>query len=250
VRVMTASLEQPQLEGRLPRARGDREVGGNVMIVPRVDHEHGHLTRVREGRSRRRPAHERSDGAQRSGGPCGRGLATNLADEREPVPELIGDGAPEGAPVPSRRKHRPRQHERSNGNLAVADGTHRHHRSQRMAHHDIARRDRASGDLESCCRIGWKSRSDALQAERSAHRIPVGRRPPQPVEQDDLCHRGRMLHRARRTGAPAQGCRHMQAVGDGPGRSRTCDRGIKSPPLYQLSYRPATRIMMPACGSV
>src|SRR5689334_9623864 len=26
--------------------------------------------------------------------------------------------------------------------------------------------------------------------------------------------------------------------GDGPGRSRTCDLGIKSPLLYQLSYRP------------
>jgi hypothetical protein len=25
----------------------------------------------------------------------------------------------------------------------------------------------------------------------------------------------------------------------GPGRSRTCDLGIKSPLLYQLSYRPA-----------
>ncbi len=28
---------------------------------------------------------------------------------------------------------------------------------------------------------------------------------------------------------------------DGPGRSRTCDLGIKSPLLYQLSYRPAAR---------
>jgi hypothetical protein len=27
--------------------------------------------------------------------------------------------------------------------------------------------------------------------------------------------------------------------GDGPGRDRTCDLGIKSPLLYQLSYRPA-----------
>ena len=26
---------------------------------------------------------------------------------------------------------------------------------------------------------------------------------------------------------------------DGPGRDRTCDLGIKSPLLYQLSYRPA-----------
>jgi hypothetical protein len=30
-------------------------------------------------------------------------------------------------------------------------------------------------------------------------------------------------------------------VSDGPGRSRTCDLGIKSPLLYQLSYRPAGR---------
>ena len=29
-----------------------------------------------------------------------------------------------------------------------------------------------------------------------------------------------------------------KAVLDGPGRSRTCDLGIKSPLLYQLSYRP------------
>jgi hypothetical protein len=27
--------------------------------------------------------------------------------------------------------------------------------------------------------------------------------------------------------------------GDGPDRDRTCDLGIKSPLLYQLSYRPA-----------
>jgi hypothetical protein len=27
-------------------------------------------------------------------------------------------------------------------------------------------------------------------------------------------------------------------TGDGPGRIRTCDLGIKSPLLYQLSYRP------------
>jgi hypothetical protein len=27
-------------------------------------------------------------------------------------------------------------------------------------------------------------------------------------------------------------------VADGPGRDRTCDLGIKSPLLYQLSYRP------------
>jgi hypothetical protein len=31
-------------------------------------------------------------------------------------------------------------------------------------------------------------------------------------------------------------CRHFC---DGPGRDRTCDLGIKSPLLYQLSYRPA-----------
>ena len=31
---------------------------------------------------------------------------------------------------------------------------------------------------------------------------------------------------------------HFQAVPNGPGRSRTCDLGIKSPLLYQLSYRP------------
>ena len=29
------------------------------------------------------------------------------------------------------------------------------------------------------------------------------------------------------------------ALRDGPGRSRTCDLGIKSPLLYQLSYRPS-----------
>ena len=28
------------------------------------------------------------------------------------------------------------------------------------------------------------------------------------------------------------------AFGSGPGRSRTCDLGIKSPLLYRLSYRP------------
>ena len=32
----------------------------------------------------------------------------------------------------------------------------------------------------------------------------------------------------------------MQAIRHGPGRDRTCDLGIKSPLLYQLSYRPAT----------
>jgi hypothetical protein len=30
----------------------------------------------------------------------------------------------------------------------------------------------------------------------------------------------------------------LQELRDGPGRSRTCDLGIKSPLLYQLSYRP------------
>src|SRR6266513_3136070 len=30
----------------------------------------------------------------------------------------------------------------------------------------------------------------------------------------------------------------LQAVFYGPGRDRTCDLGIKSPLLYQLSYRP------------
>jgi hypothetical protein len=29
-----------------------------------------------------------------------------------------------------------------------------------------------------------------------------------------------------------------QSFRDGPGRDRTCDLGIKSPLLYQLSYRP------------
>src|SRR5437764_3476382 len=29
---------------------------------------------------------------------------------------------------------------------------------------------------------------------------------------------------------------------DGPGRDRTCDLGIKSPLLYQLSYRPHRRV--------
>ena len=31
---------------------------------------------------------------------------------------------------------------------------------------------------------------------------------------------------------------HFQAVRDGPDRDRTCDLGIKSPLLYQLSDRP------------
>jgi hypothetical protein len=31
---------------------------------------------------------------------------------------------------------------------------------------------------------------------------------------------------------------YFQAVPDGPDRDRTCDLGIKSPLLYQLSYRP------------
>ncbi len=31
----------------------------------------------------------------------------------------------------------------------------------------------------------------------------------------------------------------LQDFLDGPGRDRTCDLGIKSPLLYQLSYRPA-----------
>ena len=30
-----------------------------------------------------------------------------------------------------------------------------------------------------------------------------------------------------------------QAAVNGPGRDRTCDLGMKSPLLYQLSYRPA-----------
>jgi hypothetical protein len=34
----------------------------------------------------------------------------------------------------------------------------------------------------------------------------------------------------------------MPAAADGPGRIRTCDLGIKSPLLYQLSYRPCSRI--------
>ncbi len=32
---------------------------------------------------------------------------------------------------------------------------------------------------------------------------------------------------------------------DGPGRDRTCDLGIKSPLLYQLSYRPRRRVYVP-----
>ena len=32
---------------------------------------------------------------------------------------------------------------------------------------------------------------------------------------------------------------------DGPGRDRTCDLGIKSPLLYQLSYRPKTPMVEP-----
>ena len=34
--------------------------------------------------------------------------------------------------------------------------------------------------------------------------------------------------------------RNHEAV-NGPGRDRTCDLGIKSPLLYQLSYRPASK---------
>ena len=34
--------------------------------------------------------------------------------------------------------------------------------------------------------------------------------------------------------------RGLRNVGYGPGRDRTCDLGIKSPLLYQLSYRPRT----------
>jgi hypothetical protein len=33
--------------------------------------------------------------------------------------------------------------------------------------------------------------------------------------------------------------RRGTSIDDGPGRDRTCDLGIKSPLLYQLSYRPA-----------
>jgi hypothetical protein len=33
-----------------------------------------------------------------------------------------------------------------------------------------------------------------------------------------------------------------RSLRDGPGRSRTCDLGIKSPLLYQLSYRPLRRV--------
>ena len=35
----------------------------------------------------------------------------------------------------------------------------------------------------------------------------------------------------------------MQDFRDGPGRDRTCDLGIKSPLLYQLSYRPAILLL-------
>src|SRR5438128_5867892 len=38
---------------------------------------------------------------------------------------------------------------------------------------------------------------------------------------------------------------HVQAMLDGPGRDRTCDLGIKSPLLYQLSYRPRCRVYVP-----
>ena len=31
-------------------------------------------------------------------------------------------------------------------------------------------------------------------------------------------------------------------VASGPDRDRTCDLGIKSPLLYQLSYRPSSRV--------
>ena len=45
---------------------------------------------------------------------------------------------------------------------------------------------------------------------------------------------------------PRAGCRSIAATrvergGDGPGRNRTYDLGIKSPLLYQLSYRPSVR---------
>jgi hypothetical protein len=46
--------------------------------------------------------------------------------------------------------------------------------------------------------------------------------------------------RARRKQPPQKTfCLALQELRDGPGRSRTCDLGIKSPLLYQLSYRPA-----------
>src|ERR1700759_2444619 len=37
----------------------------------------------------------------------------------------------------------------------------------------------------------------------------------------------------------AAGARGKNVVVDGPGRDRTCDLRIKSPLLYQLSYRPS-----------
>ena len=37
-------------------------------------------------------------------------------------------------------------------------------------------------------------------------------------------------------------------LGSGPSRARTCDLGIKSPLLYQLSYRPAGRLYARPCG--
>ena len=37
---------------------------------------------------------------------------------------------------------------------------------------------------------------------------------------------------------------HLQVFLNGPGRNRTCDLGIKSPLLYQLSYRPEYAVRM------
>ena len=37
-------------------------------------------------------------------------------------------------------------------------------------------------------------------------------------------------------------------MNDGPGRARTCDLGIKSPLLYQLSYRPPSGSTLPGWG--
>src|SRR5262249_50517241 len=47
-----------------------------------------------------------------------------------------------------------------------------------------------------------------------------------------LCHRTDVPRRLRRKGG-------FTTFFNGPGRDRTCDLGIKSPLLYQLSYRPS-----------
>ena len=54
---------------------------------------------------------------------------------------------------------------------------------------------------------------------------------------DDAFARTGFGRRSRNGTAAGSGCR--SPISSGPDRTRTCDLGIKSPLLYQLSYRPA-----------